>query len=321
MAQGTGEPLRIEPGRALNWSTLKDFLAVAESGSLSAAARSLGVSQPTLTRRMAALEESLRAELFRRNPRGLELTEAGEVLLGPARQMQEAAHAAELAVSGRDLSLAGSVRITATEGLATEWLTPELADFRRLQPRIDVEIIVRNTALNVLRREADVAIRLGRPRQAELVARRTGDLVIGLYGSRDYLEQRGVPRTRDDLARHRAVAFDEGDVYTGAGGFLEKALGAAHVVYRANTLSAQRAAIRAGFGVGGQACFIADRDPQLVRVLPEHDVRFEIWLVTHPGLRRSARIRALYDFLSERLAAARPLLGGEAPPSGVLPGS
>jgi DNA-binding transcriptional LysR family regulator len=269
---------------------------------------------------MTALEESLRAELFRRNPRGLELTEAGEALLGPARQMREAAHAAELAVSGRDLSLAGSVRITATEGLATEWLTPELANFRRLQPRIDVEIIVRNTALNVLRREADVAIRLGRPRQAELVARRTGDLAIGLYGSHDYLERRGVPRTRDDLARHCAVAFDEGDVYTGAGGFLEKALGGAHVVYRANTLSAQRAAIRAGLGVGGQACFIADRDPDLVRVLPEHDVRFEVWLVTHPGLRRSARIRALYDFLSERLTAARALLAGEAPPSGVFPG-
>jgi DNA-binding transcriptional LysR family regulator len=320
MTEGAEEALRFDPGRALNWSILKDFLAVAESGSLSAAARSLGVSQPTLTRRMAALEESLRAELFHRNPRGLELTEAGEALLGPAQQMREAAHAAELAVSGRDLSLAGSVRITATEGLATEWLTPELADFRRLQPRIDVEIIVRNTGLNVLRREADIAIRLGRPQQAELVARRIAHLVLGLYGSHDYLEQRGVPRTLEDLARHHAVAFDEGDLYTGAGGFVEKALGAAHVVYRANTLAAQRAAIRAGFGVGGQTCFIADRDPQLVRVLPEHEVRFEVWLVTHPGLRRSARIRALYDFLGERLAAARPLLAGEVPPSGVHPG-
>jgi DNA-binding transcriptional LysR family regulator len=320
MTEGTEDALRFDPGRALNWSILKDFLSVAESGSLSAAARSMGVSQPTLTRRMAALEESLRAELFRRNPRGLELTEAGEALLGPAQQMREAAHAAELAVSGRDLSLAGSVRITATEGLATEWLTPELADFRRLQPRIDVEIIVRNTGLNVLRREADIAIRLGRPQHAELVARRTAHLVLGLYGSHDYLEQWGVPRTLEDLARHHAVAFDEGDLYTGAGGFVEKALGAAHVVYRANTLAAQRAAIRAGFGVGGQTCFIADRDPELVRVLPEHDVRFEIWLVTHPGLRRSARIRALYDFLGERLAAARPLLAGEVPPSGVHPG-
>jgi DNA-binding transcriptional LysR family regulator len=301
----------LDAGRSLNWSFLKDFLAVGASGSLSQAARRLGVSQPTLTRRMAALEEALHAELFRRSPRGLELTEAGEALLPPAREMEEAAKAAELAVSGRDLSLSGLVRITATEGLALEWLTPALARFREEQPQIDVEIIVRNTALNVLRREADIAIRLGRPSQAELVARRTGDLLLGLYASHEYIEAHGVPEASDDLTSHRGVAFDEADVFTGAGGFMERVLGGARIVYRANTLGAQRAAIRAGFGIGGQACFIADRDPNLVRVLPGTEVRFEIWLVTHPGLRRSARIRAVYDFLSEQLAASAALLAGE----------
>jgi DNA-binding transcriptional LysR family regulator len=107
------------------------------------------------------------------------------------------------------------------------------------------------------------------------------------------------------------VAFDEGDVYTGAGAFLEKGLGNARVVFRANTLAAQRAAIQAGVGIGGQTCFIADRQPELVRVVPEVEVRFEIWLVTHPGLRRSARIRAVYDFLAERLKEAAPMLAGE----------
>lgn len=305
------EPVSVDVTRSLNWSMLKDFLAVAEAGSLSAAARRLGVSQPTLTRRMAALEESLHAEIFRRSPRGLELTEAGEAMLGPARQMQQGAQAVELAVSGRDQTPAGLVRITATEGLAVEWLTPTLAPFREAHPGIDLELIVRNTALNVLRREADIAIRLGRPRQAELVARRVGDLVLGLYASRAYLEECGTPREDDDLDGHRGVAFDEGDVYTGAGGFLERVLGRAHVVYRANTLAAQLAAIRAGFGIGGQSCFIAERDPNLVRVLPEREVRFEIWLVTHPGLRRSARIRTVYDFLAGKLDEARPLFGGE----------
>ena len=305
------EPLHIDPTRSLNWSTMKDFLAVAECGSLSEAARRLGVSQPTLTRRMAALEDSLRAELFRRSPRGLILTEAGEALLAPARQMQEGAQAAELAVTGRDLTLEGLVRITATEGLAVAWLTPTLADFRREHPGIDVEVIVRNTALNVLRREADIALRLGRPQQAELVAKRICDLTLGLYASRAYLDEMGTPKTPEDLSAHRGVAFDEGDVYTGAGGFLEKALDGAHVVYRANTLGAQLAAIRAGLGVGGQTCFIADRDPDLVRVIPEREIRFEIWLVTHPGLRRSARIRATYDFLAERLRQAAPLFAGD----------
>jgi len=305
------EPLHIDVTRTLNWSSMKDFLAVAECGSLSEAARRLGVSQPTLTRRMAALENSLRAEIFRRSPRGLVLTEAGEALLEPARQMQAGAQAAELAVSGRDLTLEGLVRITATEGLAVAWLIPALAGFRRQQPHIDVEVIVRNTALNVLRREADIALRLGRPQQAELVARRMSDLTLGLYASRAYIEEMGRPEKQADLAEHRGVAFDEGDVYTGAGAFLEKGLGDARVVFRANTLGAQRAAIRAGMGIGGQTCFIADRDPELVRVIPETEVRFEIWLVTHPGLRRSARIRAMYDFLAAQLEQSAAMFAGE----------
>jgi len=300
--------------RSLDWSALRDFLAVAECGSLSRAARRLGVSQPTLTRRMAALQQSLGAELLRRGPRGLELTESGEAILGPTRQMAQEAQAIELAASGRDQALAGTVRITATEGLAVEWLTPALAAFRERHPLIDLEILVRNTALNVLRREADVAIRLGRPQQAELVARRVAELVLGLYASRGYLAATGVPQTPQDLARHCGVGFDEADRYTGVGSWLERSLGEARVVYRANSLTAQRAAIRAGFGIGGQSCFIAERDPELVRVLPTAEVRVEIWLVTHPGLRRSARIRAVFDFLSEQLGAARTQLAGATPP-------
>lgn len=300
------------PGRSLSWSALRDFLTVAESGSLSEAARRLGVSQPTLTRRMAALETELEAELFRRSSQGLELTEAGEAVLAPARRMDQEAQALELAVTGSDRALAGTVRITATEGLAVEWLTPSLGTFREAHPHIDLEILVRNTSLNVLRREADIAIRLGRPQQMDLVTRRIGSLVLGLYGSRSYLERAGTPQSHAELAAHQGVAFDERDVYTGAGTWLERSLGGAHVVYRANTLAAQRAAIRAGLGIGGQSCFIADRDPELVRVLPEVEVRLEIWLVTHPGLKRSARIRAVYDFLVERLLASQELFAPEA---------
>ena len=295
---------------SLDWSALRDFLAVAEAGSLSAAARRLGVSQPTLTRRMAGLEESLGAELFRRTPRGLELTDAGEAVLTPARRMAEGAEDLELAVSGRDLALAGLVRITATEGVAVEWLTPALARFREQQPRIDVEIIVRNTAVNVLRREADIAIRLGRPRQSGLVARKVALLGLGFYASRSYVEAHGQPRSREDFAEHQAVAFDEVERYTGAGSWIEEHVRGAQVVYRASTLGAQLAAIRAGFGVGAQACFIAQRHADLVRVLPETRIELEIWLVTHPGLRRSARIRAMVDFLAAELEAARPLLAG-----------
>jgi len=303
----------VDPAQALNWSALKDFLVVAETGSLSGAARRLGVSQPTLTRRMAALEQSLGAELFQRSSRGLSLTETGEALLAPARQMQSGAQAVELLATGRDRRLSGLVRLTATEGVAVDWLTPALGRLRAEHPLIEVQVIVRNTAVNVLRREADIAIRLGRPQQQELVARRVAELTLGLYGARRYLDAHGVPQSVEDLAQHTGVGFDEIEVFTAAGGWLERMIAPARVVYRANTLGAQRAAIRAGFGIGGQARFIADRDPDLMRVLPEIEIRLDIWLVTHPGLRGSARIRATYDFLAEELVAARSLLSGDAP--------
>jgi DNA-binding transcriptional LysR family regulator len=298
------------PSESLNWSSLKDFLAVSRRGSLSGAAADLGVSQPTLSRRMAALEESLQVELFRRSPRGLELTKAGEALIEPAQQMEQSAQAIAVAVGGRDLALAGPVRITATDGLAVEWLTPTLAAFRARYPRIDFEIISRLSTMDLLRREADIAIRLGRPKQADLTARRVGDLALGLYASEAYVEECGAPHSASDLGEHRGVGFDEADLYSGTSGNVDRMYGNARVVYRANTLQGQLAAIRAGFGIGGQACFIANRDPSLVRILPEVELRMEIWLVTHPGLRRSARIRATWDFLVEQLAASRALLAG-----------
>lgn len=284
----------------LDWSALRDFLTVAETGSLSGAARRLGVSQPTLTRRMAALEERFQTELFRRSPRGLELTEAGESILEPARQMEQEVQAVELAVTGRDRALAGTVRITATEGIAIEWMTPRLAAFTAAHPAIEVQLLVQNTVLDLLRREADIAVRLGRPRQPDLVGKKVAELSFGLYASRDYLDRHGRPRELDDLRHHRGVCFDEGLKQRGAGAWLEDALGRGSIVFRSNSLLAQLAAIRSGCGIGGQASFLTEVDPSLEPVLPDQRVDLDIWLVTHAGLRRSARIRAVFDFLAER---------------------
>lgn len=308
--------LATEP---LEWTALRDFLAVAEAGSLSAAARRLGVSQPTLTRRMAALEERLGAELFLRTPRGLELTDAGEAILEPARHMEQEARAVEVAVTGRDRALAGPVRITATEGLAIDWLTPELAVFQRSHPEIEIQFLIRNTNVNLLEREADIAVRLGRPRQVDLVARRVGDLAYGLYASRAYLDERGRPQNDDDLRQHQAVVFDELLKHAQLGSWLERSLGPARIVFRANSLQAQLAAMRAGYGIGAQAPFIASRRAELERVLPDRSLLLDIWLVTHPGLRRSARMRAVYDFLIERFEVARCALAGEVPPGAPCP--
>jgi DNA-binding transcriptional LysR family regulator len=293
----------------LDWTTLRDFLAVAEAGSLSAAARRLGLSQPTLTRRIAALEERFQTQLFHRTSRGLELTEAGESILEPARHMEQDAQAVELAVTGRDRSLAGAVRITATEMLGSDWLTPELVPFHREHPAIQIEMLIDNSNLNLLRREADIAVRLGRPRQADLVARKVGRLVFGLYAARGYLDGAGRPSRVDDLKEHDCVAFDEALRHRGPGAWLENLAGRGRIVYRANSVRAQLAAIRAGFGVGGHSCVFADPLPELERVLPDLGLELELWLVTHAGLRRSARIRAVFDHLVERFVQQRERFG------------
>ena len=305
-ASGSADP------SPLDWTSLRDFLTVAETGSLSRAARRLGLSQPTLTRRMAALEERFRTELFRRTARGVELTEAGESLLEPARLMEQEANAAEIAVSGRDSALAGTVRVTATEGLGIHWLTPELAAFQAGHPAIEIDVLIQNQTVNLLRREADIALRLGRPRQSDLVGRKLAVLAFGLYAAKDYLDLRGRPARQVELAGHRAVLFDEARADRGYAPWLEPLLAGGSVAYRTNSLQAQMAAMCAGYGVGAAARFVAERHAGLERVLPELETTLDVWLVTHAGLRRSARIRAVYDFLAERLTAARAALAGRA---------
>ncbi len=304
----------------LDWRWLRDFAVVADCGSLSAAARRLGVSQATLTRRMAALEAHLGSEVLRRTSRGVELTEVGEALLEPVRLMREQVDEVELSAAGRDAQLRGPVRISATEGIAFRFLIPALRRFSRDHPAIELQLDVRNRNANLLRREADIAVRLGRPRQQhQLVARRVAELSLGLYGSRDYLRSRPPPESPEDLERHAMVAFDDSVVDTHVGRRAEDLLGRGTVVFRSSSIFAQLEAVRAGLGLGVVSDFIACEIPELVRVLPETVHRLSIWMVTHPGLRRSARIRAVYDLLVERFEAERGRLLLEPPPAGRRP--
>jgi DNA-binding transcriptional LysR family regulator len=295
---------------ALDWAWLRDFAAVAEGGSLSAAARRLGISQPTLTRRVAALEEYLGSEVLQRGPRGVQLTEIGEAILPAVRRIRDDIAQIELAASGRDAALAGTVRISATEGLANHWCTPLLREFQQAHPGIDIEIDVRNRNANLVQREADIGIRLGRPRQADLVARRVGEVALGLYASADYVARRGHPTTREELAGHACVGYDESIRDTEVGRWIERLVDGGRIVFRANGLMTQLEAIRSGWGIGVTSVFLAREDPRLVRVLEDVELLIELWLVTHPGLRRSARIRAVYDFLAARFEADRNRLAG-----------
>jgi DNA-binding transcriptional LysR family regulator len=296
----------------IDWGWLRDFAVVAEEGSLSAASRRLGISQPTLTRRMSALEERLGSEVLRRGSRGVELTEVGEAILPAVRRMREEVRDVDRTATGRDAALSGTVRVSATEGIANHWCTPVLRDFQLAHPEIRIEMDVRNRNANLLRREADVAVRMGRPRQPELVARRVGAIGLGLFASSAYLERAGRPRSADDLVDHACVAFDESMIDTATGRWFEEVVAGGRIVFRATSLLTQLEAVRSGWGIGVASIFIGRSFPDLERVVDPVGLSIDVWLVTHPGLRRSARIRAVFDFLKERFEVDGERLAGRA---------
>ena len=240
-----------------------DFLAVVETGSLSGAARKLKVSQPTLSRWIADLEEKLGGTLFLRTPKGLLMTETGESILADAREMETSAMAIERrADAGRD-AIEGLVRVSCTEGLRTKWLPPHLRSFHDQYPSLQVEILVDNRALNLVRREADIALRLFRPEQPDLIAKKLGGLAMGMYASRDYLGEYGVPTKVSDLKTHFHVGFDESLMGRSDIQVLENMFQADRIILRSNSFVGQYEAARAGIGVDMIDCFLGDADSNL----------------------------------------------------------
>lgn len=297
----------------LDWSALRDFLSVAKTGSLSRAAKDLRISQPTLSRRIAALEEQLGARLFVRTPRGLLLTDDGDRVLEGARRVEQEALAIERQADASQQALTGTVRISMTEALGTVWFPPKLAAFHTMHPGLCVEVHVENRAVDLVRREADIAVRMFRPTQADLIAKRVGDLVMGLYATKDYLARNGRPETLEDLKAHTLVSFDESMGRNPAVQKLESNFLREKIAHRSSSFIGQLNATRTGIGLGVHDCFLADPYEDLQRLLPRwfrHTL--EIWLVTHPDVRRSARIRAVYDFLCDAFAEDRALLTGES---------
>ena len=299
----------------LDWTSVRDFLAVAEQGSLSAAARDLRVSQPTLGRRITALEEQLGAELFIRGPRGLDLTPTGEAILERAKAMREEALSLERLATGNDQSLTGLVRLSVTEAIGVEWLSEQLAPFIRRFPQITIEVSIDNAAADILRRQADIAVRMFDPTEPDLIARRLGVMRFGLYASRDYLATHGAPRSEKDLKEHRFVLPDERLISIVRKDWLDTRPYEERAAFRSNSAIAINTALMAGYGIGLQSALLAWRCDNLVRVLPKVEYPPpSMWLVTHSDLRRSARIRATYSFLRELFEENRRLF--EELPSG-----
>lgn len=289
--------------REPSWDLYRTFDAVLRDGSLSGAARALGLTQPSVARHIDALEAAVGTALFVRTSRGLSPTDAA-LELKPFTALLASTSAALLRTAeGRAGEVRGTVRISASEVVGIEHLPPILTRLRRRHPALVIELSLSNALDDLLQRKADIAIRMVRPEQQALVAKRIGAIAVGLHAHRDYLARRGVPASMDDLQAHDLIGYD---IETPAiRAFAERypALSRSAFALRVDSDVAQLAAIRAGFGIGICQLPIAAAEPDLVRVLPdEFAVDLETWVAMHEDLRGSARCRVVFDALVEELA-------------------
>ena len=287
-----------------DWTLTRSFLAVAETGSLSQAARGLGLSQPTLGRHIAEMESALGLTLFTRLPKGLHPTEAALALLPHARAMREAAANLALAAAGRDRALTGSVRITASRIVAYHILPPMLADLRHAHPGIEIEILPSDTTENLHFREADIALRMYRPTQDNVVTRHLTDLPTALYASHDQIARQGLPATTDDLLAMDFVGFDRSDLILRTMAALGITRRREDFRVRCDDQLVYWQMVRAGLGIGGMQRLIGDEDPAVARVAPFVPLpALPVWLTAPEALRQTPRIRAVLDHLARAFRA------------------
>jgi DNA-binding transcriptional LysR family regulator len=286
-----------------DWDALRAFTAAADEGSLSGAARRLGMSQPTASRQLMALEADLGVRLFERTPRGLQLTETGLELLQHARGMNEAANRLALAAQGRSETLAGVVRITASEVVSAHVLPPVLVALRRQEPEIEIELVASDQTGNLLQREADIAIRMYRPTQADVMTKKLTELALGAFASRRYLARRGTPTEFAQLRDHDVVGFDRDDQIIV--GFQSAGLKVDRHFFRFrcdNQLVAWRMVVQ-GMGIGFTQVGVGERERSVQRILPDMPLpKLPVWLTAHAELRTNRRIRRVYDFLAQALS-------------------
>ena len=283
--------------RSPDWDLYQSLHAVVRAGSLSGAARALGLSQPTVGRHIEQLEQALGQPLFTRSPQGLRPTELAQALAPSLEAMASAAETTLREASGEADAASGVIRLTASEVIGTEVLPALLAEFHEDHPGVVIELALSNRAEDLLHREADIAVRMMRPTQTGLRARRIGAIGGGLYAHRRYLQKHGEPRTIDARG-HAAIGYDRDDAAIRAIGNANPALTRDLFAFRSDSDLAQLAAIRAGFGIGGIQHGIARRDPNLVQVMDDvFNFELETWVVMHEDLKASRRMRLMFDHL------------------------
>jgi DNA-binding transcriptional LysR family regulator len=289
---------------APSWDLYRSFLAILRDGSLSGAARSLGLTQPTLGRHVLELEHRLGMSLFTRSPAGLTPTSAALELRPYAEALEASAHALLRAASGSQDEVRGAVRVTASEIISIEVLPPILAELRHTHPNLVIELVVSNRNEDLLRRESDIAVRMVQPTQTALLAQRIGAIELGLHAHPAYLARAGKPRSAAELERHTLIGFDQPSLFARGLSIGNQAVTREMFALRADNDLAQLAAIRAGYGIGVCQVPLARRAPVLTRILPSlFSVPLECWVAMHEDQRATPRCRVTFDALVEGLRA------------------
>jgi DNA-binding transcriptional LysR family regulator len=290
------------------WDDVRFFLAVARTGSLSGAARALGVGHVTAGRRIAALEKRLGVTLLNRTPDGFVTTSAGEAILRQCMAMESAALDVQRIAAGRDSLVIGSVRVTTTEALAYQVVAPAIAALRQVHPELQIDLTVGVRSLDIARRDAELAVRLARPAAPDLVCRKLGEMGFSLYASPRYLARSGTPERGRGLAGYDLITFTGTPAATSPF-FMGESLEGAHIALRCDNPLIQCRAAANEAGIAELACFLGDTSPGLVRVWPnEPPARRTAWLIIHQDMRRSARIKAVSGAISDAFRRHRRIL-------------
>ncbi len=289
----------------MNWDDLKYFLAVAREGQILGASKKLDVSQATLNRRISNLEQDLGKKLFDRSTTGCVLLPAGQVLLAHATRIETEMLQATADLQEDSQQLSGTVRIGAPDGFGVSFLAPRLHQLAEQHPRLQIQLVPMPRVFSLSRREADIAITIGRPAKGRLRVRKLTDYSLSLYAAKRYIESRGMPATLDELTHHRLVGYVEDLIFSPELEYNKQILRQWHSHIEISGVIGQFEAVRAGAGIGVLHDFMARTDPSLIPVLPDDaSLARSYWMVWHESLKNSRRVQAVVAFLMQAVKSS-----------------
>lgn len=289
----------------MNWDDVRIFLAVARTGQILAASKRLGLNHATLSRRLTSLEEALKTRLFIRRTNGCEMTAEGEVFLASAERMETEMLAAQANLGRTDTAIAGTVRVGAPDGFGVSFLAPRMGRLIERHPELKIQLVPVPRSFSLSQREADIAITLERPEQGRLVSAKLTDYTLGLYASKSYATQNGLPEDAEALKQHRRIGYVEDLLFSQSLNFTGEVMRNWDAAFEISSATGQTEAVVSGAGIGILHDYIARQHPDLIRILPAVSIRRAYWTTFHESARELVRVRTVSDFLQELVSAER----------------